>query len=142
MGRTAADWDVDNYPTGVEGVTLNYRVIGHDVTFRSIQFGPTAEPLGPIVVTSGRPFLSFNEATIAAAMNGYAIAHAPEQSGEPIELTPLAPTVVPAETCGVEGTVSIPVVEGVLYSQTQVGTLVTVTATAKAGYVITPGATT
>ena len=52
-----------------------------------------------------------------------------------VEVTPEAPELIEAE-CGVELTVKIPEMEGVEYTQTRDGDLVTVTATAKEGYVI------
>ena len=55
------------------------------------------------------------------------------------EVTPVAPVLGEAE-CGVEPTVTIPEVEGVEYTQTRDGDLVTVTATAKEGYVIAENA--
>lgn len=56
-------------------------------------------------------------------------------------VTPLAPSLVPAETCGVEGAVSIPQVEGVIYDQARQGGTVTVTATAAEGFVLEEGVT-
>ena len=62
----------------------------------------------------------------------------------PTEVTPVAPSVIPADVCGELGQVSTPDVEGVLYnvSDPDGDNNVTVTATALDGYVIAAGAQT
>lgn len=55
---------------------------------------------------------------------------------------PEAPTVKAADKCGVDGTVVIPTVEGIEYSQIKDGTKVTVTASAADGYVLADDAVT
>lgn len=60
-------------------------------------------------------------------------------------VTPLAPTVIPSNECGVGATVSIPTVTGVTYTNSDpaaVSDTVTITATANNGYVFTAGAVT
>lgn len=47
---------------------------------------------------------------------------------------PTAPTRVPAATCGVDATVSIPQSEGVVYDASRTGDVIVVTASAAAGY--------
>ncbi|MBX3196294.1 MAG: hypothetical protein KF727_14500 [Microbacteriaceae bacterium] len=54
-------------------------------------------------------------------------------------VTPLAPGLDPAAGCGVEPEVVVPSVEGVVYSQTRSGEVVSVTAAAAAGYVLPDG---
>ncbi|GAB2566523.1 Ig-like domain-containing protein [Leucobacter ruminantium] len=56
-------------------------------------------------------------------------------------VTPVAPTLDESEECGVEGTVVIPEVEGVVYSQSRDGNIVTVTAAPAEGYVFAKEAT-
>lgn len=64
----------------------------------------------------------------------------------PTEVTPAAPTLVDAPSCGVEPTVNVTPTDGVTYTQTRDGNIITVTATANStpapGYVIAPGAET
>jgi hypothetical protein len=57
-------------------------------------------------------------------------------------VTPVAPTLAAADACGEEGTVSIPTVTGVGYSQSRAGNTLTVRATADMGYAIPADATT
>ena len=59
-----------------------------------------------------------------------------------VEVTPEAPVLVPAGQCGVDGTVSIPEVEGVEYTESREGTVVTVTAAPTEGFAFPEGATT
>lgn len=90
-----------------------------------------------------------NTVTVTATANdGYVIAEGARSTWEitipdvepcPEEVTPVAPTLVPAEQCGVEGTVSIPEVTGVVYTASTTGRVVTVTATAADGYVLAEG---
>lgn len=56
-------------------------------------------------------------------------------------VTPLAPQLVRAETCGVESKVEIPEVLGASYSSTTNGSLATVTAAPEQGYMLAEGAT-
>ncbi|HLS01674.1 MAG TPA: hypothetical protein VK054_06790, partial [Beutenbergiaceae bacterium] len=55
---------------------------------------------------------------------------------------PETPTLTPADACGVEATVTLPDQEGVDYTQTRDGDVVTVTAEAEEGFEIDPSATT
>ncbi|TDP92375.1 hypothetical protein EDF62_1582 [Leucobacter luti] len=65
---------------------------------------------------------------------------AAEQCPEPAkEVTPVAPVLVPATACGVEGTIAVAETEGVSYAQTREGNKVTVKATALEGYVFAEG---
>ncbi|TDP92396.1 hypothetical protein EDF62_1603 [Leucobacter luti] len=57
-----------------------------------------------------------------------------------VYVTPLPPTLVPGETCDIEGSVDIPTMDGVTYSQTRSGDTITVTAVTDAGMEISEGA--
>lgn len=61
---------------------------------------------------------------------------------EPVVVTPLPPTLVDPQVCGVAFAVAVPSVEGVVYSQDQFATIVTITATAADGYALADGAET
>lgn len=85
----------------------------------------------------------------ASAVDGFALMPGAESSWEitipaaepcDVEVTPVAPVFNPAETCGVEGDVKIAETEGIVYTEAREGDVVTVTATAIDGYVLTEGA--
>ena len=57
-----------------------------------------------------------------------------------IEVTPVAPRLIPSLECGVDSAVAIPYVKGVKYTQVRDGTTLKITATAEEGYVIAPNA--
>lgn len=59
-----------------------------------------------------------------------------------VPVTPAAPVLVPAETCGVEPTVQVPETAGAVYSTTRSGSTVVVDVVADAGYAIPSGAVT
>lgn len=55
---------------------------------------------------------------------------------------PTEPTLNPDPTCSTESTITLPQVEGVVYTEQRSGTTVTVTATAAAGFELAPGSET
>lgn len=59
-----------------------------------------------------------------------------------ILVTPIAPTLVASNVCGVESTISVPNVTGVLYTSFRTGSVINVTASALAGHAFTTGAVT
>ncbi|MHA3724217.1 LPXTG cell wall anchor domain-containing protein [Leucobacter sp. HY1910] len=130
---TNPDKPVENLATGIE-----LRETG---TYAWSYSFPEALQNSPVRNGSGNAhaFQLFDaNLTVVATNLGYG---PPERLELTTAITPVAPTLKPADTCSVEGTVVIPKTEGIKYTETRDGRTVTVTAAAEPGFVLAEGAT-